>query len=46
LLAHYGGEVTRANIHPPVREKILERYSGGRPFGGPKTAGAGAGGAR
>ncbi|HYC82075.1 MAG TPA: alkane 1-monooxygenase [Solirubrobacterales bacterium] len=27
LLAHYGGEVTRANIHPRKRQRILERYS-------------------
>jgi alkane 1-monooxygenase len=26
VLAHYGGDVLRANIHPPAREKILARY--------------------
>jgi alkane 1-monooxygenase len=26
LLEHYGGDVTRTNIHPPVRERILRRY--------------------
>jgi alkane 1-monooxygenase len=26
LLAHYGGDVTRANIHPRVRTRILARY--------------------
>jgi alkane 1-monooxygenase len=26
LLAHYDGDVTRANIHPPVRDRILRRY--------------------
>ena len=26
VLAHYDGDVTRANIHPRVREKILTRY--------------------
>jgi alkane 1-monooxygenase len=26
LLAHYGGEVTRANIHPRVRARVLRRH--------------------
>ncbi len=26
VLAHYGGDVTLANIHPPKREKVLARY--------------------
>ena len=26
VLAHYGGDVTRANILPAKREKILRRY--------------------
>ncbi len=26
VLAHYDGDVTRANIHPPRREKLLRRY--------------------
>lgn len=27
VLAHYGGEVSRANLHPPRREALLARYS-------------------
>jgi alkane 1-monooxygenase len=27
VLAHYSGDVTRANIHPPVRDRILAKYS-------------------
>ena len=27
VLAHYAGEVTLANIHPPKREKVLARYT-------------------
>jgi len=27
VLAHYGGEVTRANIHPPRRRRVLARYA-------------------
>jgi alkane 1-monooxygenase len=26
VLAHYGGDVTRANIHPPARQRVLARY--------------------
>ena len=26
VLAHYGGDVTRANIHPPRRRQVLARY--------------------
>lgn len=26
VLAHYDGDVTRANIHPPERDRILARY--------------------
>ncbi len=26
VLAHYGGDVTLANIHPPARERVLARY--------------------
>jgi alkane 1-monooxygenase len=26
LLAHYRGDVTRANIHPPARRRVLGRY--------------------
>ena len=29
LLAHYGGDVTRANIHPRARTRILARYARG-----------------
>ena len=33
LLEHYGGDVTRANIHPRTRAKVLARYGGSRPGG-------------
>ena len=33
VLAHYDGDVTRANIHPPKRERVLRRYGGGAPAG-------------
>jgi alkane 1-monooxygenase len=26
LLAHYGGDVTRANIQPAARDRMLARY--------------------
>ena len=26
VLAHYGGDVRRANLHPPRREALLRRY--------------------
>ena len=26
VVAHYGGDVTLANIHPPARERVLARY--------------------
>jgi alkane 1-monooxygenase len=29
LLAHYGGDVGRANIHPRARRRVLARYGGG-----------------
>jgi alkane 1-monooxygenase len=29
VLEHYGGEVTRANIHPRTRRRVLARYGGG-----------------
>jgi alkane 1-monooxygenase len=29
VLAHYGGDVTRANVHPPRRERLLARYAMG-----------------
>jgi alkane 1-monooxygenase len=28
VLAHYGGDVTRANIHPPRHRQVLARYAG------------------
>ncbi|HWP33276.1 MAG TPA: alkane 1-monooxygenase [Solirubrobacterales bacterium] len=28
LLEHYGGDVTRANIHPPARSRVLARFGG------------------
>ncbi|WP_235900396.1 alkane 1-monooxygenase [Lolliginicoccus suaedae] len=31
VLAHYDGDITRVNIHPPKREKILARYAGASP---------------
>ena len=30
VLAHYDGDVTLANIHPPARERILARYGADR----------------
>ena len=33
VLAHYSGDVTLANIHPPKRDKLLARHSGGAPAG-------------
>jgi alkane 1-monooxygenase len=33
VLAHYGGDVTRANIHPPRRERVLRRYGPGKAAG-------------
>jgi len=29
LLEHYGGDVTRANIQPRARKRVLKRYGGG-----------------
>src|SRR6185369_4568669 len=34
LLEHYGGEVTRANIHPRKRAEVMGRYGGGGDAGG------------
>jgi alkane 1-monooxygenase len=28
VLAHYGGDITLANIHPPARQRALARYAG------------------
>lgn len=40
VLAHYDGDVTRANIHPRTRDKVLTRYgAGSAPVA---TAGSGA----
>jgi alkane 1-monooxygenase len=44
LLSHYGGDVTKANIHPPARERILRRYATVKGGGtGSPLAGGGAG---
>ncbi|CAB4901486.1 unannotated protein [freshwater metagenome] len=29
VLAHYGGDVTRAHVHPPARDRVLRRYGPG-----------------
>ncbi|MGI5216543.1 alkane 1-monooxygenase [Nocardia sp. CA-290969] len=31
VLAHYDGDITRANIHPPRRERMLARYAAPAP---------------
>jgi alkane 1-monooxygenase len=31
VLAHYGGDVTLANLHPPRRARLLARYGQGEP---------------
>lgn len=31
VLAHFDGDVTRANIHPPKREQVLARYGAAAP---------------
>ena len=28
VLEHYDGDITRVNIHPRVRDKVLARYAG------------------
>jgi alkane 1-monooxygenase len=36
VLAHFDGDITRANIHPPARDRVLRRYgagAAGRPTG-------------
>lgn len=40
LVEHYDGDVTRANIHPRTRAKVLKRWGGGS---GPASAGGAAG---
>jgi alkane 1-monooxygenase len=37
VLAHYDGDVTRANIHPRARARLLARYARA---GGPATVDA------
>ncbi len=27
VLAHYGGDVTRANMYPPKARKLIKRYA-------------------
>lgn len=34
VVEHYNGDVTKANIHPPARERIMKRWGGGNDFGG------------
>ena len=29
VLAHFDGDITRANIHPPARVRVLRRYGAG-----------------
>jgi alkane 1-monooxygenase len=38
LLDHYGGEVTRANVHPRKRARVLERYGAGPSAGAGEAA--------
>ncbi|WP_425297437.1 hypothetical protein [Nocardia abscessus] len=39
VLAHYDGDITRANIDPGMREKVLARYgSAATETGGKDTA--------
>jgi alkane 1-monooxygenase len=38
VLAHYDGDVTRANIHPRVRERILAKYGAADRRGDPAAA--------
>jgi alkane 1-monooxygenase len=45
VLAHYGGEVQRANIHPRARTRVEARY-GSSSSGFPATETPAAGGAR
>jgi alkane 1-monooxygenase len=33
VLAHFDGDITRANIHPPARERVLARYGAPVPAG-------------
>ena len=41
VLRHYAGDVTRANIHPGKRRRILARYGAGGADAGSAQAGAG-----
>ena len=38
VLAHYDGDVTLANIHPPKRDKVLARYGSGAGSTAPRVA--------
>jgi alkane 1-monooxygenase len=38
LLEHYGGDVTRANIQPRKRDRILARYGAGAGSGNVTSA--------
>jgi alkane 1-monooxygenase len=29
VLAHYGGDLTRVNVHPRVRDKVFAKYGVG-----------------
>ncbi|HEX4307627.1 MAG TPA: alkane 1-monooxygenase, partial [Solirubrobacterales bacterium] len=44
LLEHFDGDVTKANIQPRKRAKILKRYGGGANGGGAATGGTAAAG--
>ena len=37
VLEHYQGDITRVNIQPSKRAKILARYGGAAPAAGPET---------
>jgi alkane 1-monooxygenase len=41
VVAHVGGDVTRANISPRMRERLLARYAVGDGSGGPKRTSRG-----
>lgn len=44
VIAHYGGDVSRANLHPRKRDALLRRHGGGDGAGGAGRPGATAGG--
>ncbi|MCB0949181.1 MAG: alkane 1-monooxygenase, partial [Mycobacterium sp.] len=33
VLEHYDGDITRVNIHPRMRDKVLAKYGAGEPTG-------------